>query len=103
MTLLNFKAFFESDEYDSYGDVECAGCHKKFFEEKIDDRDTIYLCDDCESEGWWVDPSGGLHPPDNDEFEDPTSMYEKLYENYDKKVKWHDSDKLVDTNDKLGV
>lgn len=31
------------------------------------------LCSACEEEGWWIDPSGGLHSPDDD---DPASMYE---------------------------
>ena len=79
MILLDFKAFNESEEYDSYGDVECAACHKKHFEEKIDDN-AVYLCNDCETEGWWVDPAGAVHPPDNGDFEDPTTMYEKIYE-----------------------
>lgn len=36
------------------------------------------LCKDCDREGYWMDPVGGIHfdDPNSDEFDDPASMYE---------------------------
>ena len=34
-----------------------------------------YICDICEVQGWWVDPAGGLHNPDEDS-EDYAAQYE---------------------------
>lgn len=31
------------------------------------------VCDHCESEGYWIDPAGGIHTDDE---EDPAAMYE---------------------------
>jgi predicted GNAT family acetyltransferase len=31
------------------------------------------LCKSCEEKGWWIDPAGGVHSPDE---EDPSAMYE---------------------------
>lgn len=33
----------------------------------------ILICKDCENEGYWIDPAGGLHHPNED---DPAKMYE---------------------------
>jgi len=35
------------------------------------------LCTSCEEKGYWVDPAGGIHPPEKEgEFDDPAAMYE---------------------------
>lgn len=31
------------------------------------------ICDDCSNKGYWMDPAGGLHSPDE---EDSASQYE---------------------------
>lgn len=54
--------------------VSCSGCGAKVEDTSHDDP---YLCDSCSLMGWWIDPAGGVHAPDNDDdFEDPSSMYE---------------------------
>lgn len=54
--------------------VTCSGCNAKVEEENTS---SPFLCNNCEQLGWWIDPAGGVHEPDNeDDFEDPTSMYE---------------------------
>jgi hypothetical protein len=39
------------------------------------DLEVYYLdfCQECEDEGWWIDPAGGVHQPGE---EDPAAMYE---------------------------
>lgn len=31
------------------------------------------ICDSCEEKGYWIDPAGGIHDPDED---DPSAQYE---------------------------
>ena len=53
--------------------VTCSGCGAKV-EQTFEDP---YLCESCSLMGWWIDPAGGVHGPTNDDdFEDPTGMYE---------------------------
>jgi hypothetical protein len=39
------------------------------------ESDNGNLCQTCEENGWWIDPVGGLHDP-NEEPEDYASDYE---------------------------
>jgi len=34
------------------------------------------VCNKCENDGYWIDPVGGVHKDDANEFSDPTKMYE---------------------------
>ena len=55
---------------------ECPGCGKSV--EFGSQEGGAGVCNDCEENGLWVDPAGGVHQePENDEdFYDPASMYE---------------------------
>ena len=42
------------------------------------------LCAKCEEAGWWIDPAGGVHDPEDN---DPVSMYEALHSKMDGSMK----------------
>lgn len=46
---------------------ECPLCEKKVPEEQI----KYGICDECEKNGYWMDPIGGIHK----EGDDPAAMY----------------------------
>ena len=49
---------------------QCAACNK------MSPKDVMGLCATCDKKGFWVDPAGGVHPPDEDGDYDPASAYE---------------------------
>lgn len=96
--LKRFKNFNETIAPSEH-DLRCSGCNRLF---SAPLNVTEFICTDCENEGWWIDPAGGIHEPDNGDFEDPAAMYEKIYEKFYNES-WHTSDKLKDHNDKTGL
>lgn len=50
----------------------CPVCHKHITRET---SDISGICNSCSDEGWWMDPAGGVHSPDDD---DPAAMYEAV-------------------------
>jgi len=58
-------------------DWNCPGCGKPVKRNDPNERGSQGVCNDCEVDGLWVDPAGGVHQePDDGEFYDPASMYE---------------------------
>lgn len=73
----NATGVFSSDKDH---DLACSGCGNIHVAPKHVQQ---FLCNSCEDAGWWIDPSGGIHQPDDEEdFEDPAAMYERMYESY---------------------
>jgi len=52
---------------------ECPGCGKEINKDGFEPG--CGVCEDCANQGLWMDPAGGLHYS-NDEDYDPASMYE---------------------------
>lgn len=50
---------------------KCWACSKQ------NDQADSHLCAECEEDGYWIDPAGGLHDPDEG-FEDYASQYESV-------------------------
>ena len=48
---------------------QCPICYRMF---ELDEMGNP-VCNKCEVEGWWVDPAGGIHYPDE---KDPAAQYE---------------------------
>ena len=56
--------------------MKCQSCkgenskHKCWVCEKENEE---HICEECGNKGWWIDPAGGLHDPEE---EDPAKQYE---------------------------
>lgn len=90
MKIFTFKTYNESTSPDPVDaseevmhEVKCKGCSRMF---SVSEHNDSYLCDECDSEGFWIDPAGGLHSPDEeDDLEDPAAMYEKYHDEFYKR------------------
>ena len=51
----------------------CPACRKEI---NVNDERANGICSSCENKGFWVDPAGGVHLSDDDDY-DPASMYEE--------------------------
>ena len=51
---------------------DCLSCNKVI---PLDEE--ANLCKECINKGWWIDPAGGVHPPEEEnDFYDAAAMYE---------------------------
>ncbi len=54
---------------------------KKYWNCPVCENETTYVsgagvCKTCETQGFWVDPAGGIHSENDDYDHDPAAMYE---------------------------
>lgn len=60
--------------------IRCVICQESKLVEDVtsedrQDLENYFICGLCEEQGWWFDPAGGLHRPD-EEPEDYVVQYE---------------------------
>jgi hypothetical protein len=62
------------------GNIRCVVCQElnlvdNVTAENLQDIELYFICDSCETIGWWFDPAGGLHSP-SEQPEDYAAQYE---------------------------
>jgi hypothetical protein len=62
------------------GNIRCVVCQELNLVDNVtaenrQDIELYFICDPCEEQGWWFDPAGGIHNPD-EQPEDYAAQYE---------------------------